>query len=420
MIAVSIVLFWCLTALVIIQIPYVVAFLQQLRQTRAASALPSPDLPKATIILCLRGADPFLPDCLKRLLSQDYPNYQLHIVVDNPDDPAWSVVNQIVTNQTDLPVKVSSLHVRHATCSLKCSALLQAISELEPDCEVVALADADTLAHPTWLRELIIPLQDPQVGATTGCRWYLPADVQWGSLTRYLWNTSVVVCMHKDSIPWGGSLAVRTEVLQQSGVLAQWQQALVEDATLDRVLKSQGLQIRVVLSVLMANRESCKLSSFLRWLQRQMVFVRLYHRSWTESFIYNSIVFGLLVLVYGTLLVAVSTQQWQAVLWLGAALAINFTVSLVQLWQIHRELSNELQRRGEPVTAFSAVAIIKLLVMLPLSQILCNLVLMSALLVRRIEWRGITYEINAAQQIQLVQYNPYRLLEHPVNSTVSL
>ncbi|WNZ21699.1 glycosyltransferase family 2 protein [Leptolyngbya sp. NK1-12] len=419
MIAISIALFWCLTTLVIIQIPYVIAFIQQLRQTRADSALPRLALPKATIILCLRGADPFLPDCLKRLLSQDYPNYQLHIVVDNPDDPAWSVVNQIVTNQTDLPVKVSSLRVRHATCSLKCSALLQAVAELDSDCEIVALLDADTITHPTWLQELVTPLQDPQIGATTGNRWYMPSSNGWGSLIRYLWNASVIVYMYKYTIPWGGSLAVRAEIVRQPELLQQWQQSLVEDATLYQAIKARGLQIQPVLSVLMVNREDCQLSSFLRWLQRQFVFVRLYHPAWTESVCFNGIILALLLCLYALLPVAIFIQQWQAAAWLSGAVLLNLSISVLLLIGIHREVCLGLDNRGEANSPFSAIALVKLLIGIPLSQLLCNLMLISALLVRRIEWRGITYHIQGPQQIQLEQYNPYQPL-NPASSMVSL
>src|SRR5260370_1328737 len=45
-------------------------------------------LPRACILLPLRGTDPHLRQGLHQLLTQDYPNYALHIVVDSPDDPA--------------------------------------------------------------------------------------------------------------------------------------------------------------------------------------------------------------------------------------------------------------------------------------------------------------------------------------------
>lgn len=422
MLAISIGLFWCLTFLVILQIPYVMIFIGQLRKARLQPVQPSQSLPKVTVVLCLRGADPFLADCLTQLLQQNYPNYRIHIIIDSQEDPAWDVVKQVVSAESDASgpaIRVSLLQSKYSTCSLKCSALLQAVSELEPDCKVVALLDADTITYPTWLQELVTPLQNPQIGATTGNRWYMPSSTQWGSLIRYLWNTSVVVYMFKYTIPWGGSLAVRADILRQPELLSQWQQSLVEDATLYRAIKAQGLQIQPVLSVLMVNREDCQLFGFLRWLQRQFVFVRLYHPAWTESVLYNGTILVLLLFVYTMLLVSLLTQQWQAAAWLGSTILLSLSISVLLLVGIHREVCSGLRAR-EQITPFSAVAMIKLLVGIPLSQLLCNLVLVSALPVRRIEWRGITYSIQGPQQIQLEHYNPYQPLKQHTKSLASL
>ena len=47
---------------------------------RQAANLNDEDCPKAAVILCLRGSDPFLTECLAGLLNQDYPNYEVIVV----------------------------------------------------------------------------------------------------------------------------------------------------------------------------------------------------------------------------------------------------------------------------------------------------------------------------------------------------
>ena len=74
---------------------------------------------------------------------------------------------------------------------------------------MVALLDADTIPHRTWLRELVAPLADPRVGAATGNRWYMPAEAGWAGLVRYLWNAAAVVQMYCYGIAWGGTLALK-------------------------------------------------------------------------------------------------------------------------------------------------------------------------------------------------------------------
>src|SRR5947209_19176929 len=67
-------------------------------------------LPRAAILLPLRGADPSLRGCLAGLLRQDYPHYSLHIIIDSHQDPAWEVVQGILAqgpgNATEVRVEV--------------------------------------------------------------------------------------------------------------------------------------------------------------------------------------------------------------------------------------------------------------------------------------------------------------------------
>lgn len=441
MLSISIGLFGFLLLLLGLQIPYGIDFVRRLRAEQLAPRLnprlnPSKldsaavsgqklqKLPQAAVILCLRGSDPFLADCITQLLRQDYPNYSLHIVIDNPHDPAWAVVRSAIAavqrpDGRTVPVQISPLRTRHSTCSLKCSALLQAVSELESDCEAVALVDADTITHPTWLQELVAPLQHPQIGATTGNRWYMPQGGSWGELVRYLWNSSVIVYMHKYAIPWGGSLAVRADILRQPELLNRWQHSLVEDVTLYQVIKSQGLEIQPVLSALMVNRESCTLPNFFRWLQRQFVFVRLYHPSWSESLAYNTVLLTTLLCTYSLLGVASLTHQWQAAAWAGAGLALNLLIGVLLLIRIHRQVCRNLALRHESITPLSGLALLKLLPALLLSQLLCGVALVSSQPIRQITWRGITYQIQGPNQVKLLQYDAYQPVAQ-ANSIVSL
>ena len=224
---IAIIIFCLLVSLAIFYVCLTIAFVSKLNQSQRIPQkkdLITNKLPSAAVILCLRGADPFLPKCLEALLNQNYPNYQLQIVIDSDEDPAWNIVTQTVNQAAAKHVKVSSLVVPRATCSLKCSALVQAISKLDNNCEVVALVDADTVVHSNWLRELISPLSDPQVGLTTGNRWYLPQGRYWGDVVRYIWNVAAVVQMYFYQIPWGGSLAIKTEVFRQTQLLKKWEQ----------------------------------------------------------------------------------------------------------------------------------------------------------------------------------------------------
>ncbi|HEY5742506.1 MAG TPA: hypothetical protein VIS99_08190, partial [Terrimicrobiaceae bacterium] len=58
-------------------------------------------LPKAAIILAIRGLDPSLERNARALLTQLYPDYKLFVVVDHVEDPAWQVFEKIRNENPD-------------------------------------------------------------------------------------------------------------------------------------------------------------------------------------------------------------------------------------------------------------------------------------------------------------------------------
>ncbi len=273
------ILFWALIGLAIAQGLLCLCFIGALLRKKWA---PCEDntCPRTAVILCLRGTDPFLHRCLESLLAQDYPRYDIQIVIDSPEDPAWEVVKSLVNPRPDVHIELHTLIDRHETCTLKCSSLVQTVSRLKDSYEVVALLDADTVPHRTWLSELIAPLADKSIGVATGNRWYMPVEGTWGALVRYAWNAAAIVQMFCYHIPWGGTLALKTSVLRNSDLLDRWRHAFCEDTMLYRALRKQGLRVAFVPSLMMVNREVCDMPGFVTFLKRQLLAARLYHPAW--------------------------------------------------------------------------------------------------------------------------------------------
>ena len=280
MIEFAAVLFWILTGMAVGQALLVLLFVRALCRRRQ-SAGRDPSRLKTAVILCLRGPDPFLPDCLRALVKQDYPDYEVHVIVDSREDPAWQIVESVVQEEGAANVRMEPLANPRDTCSLKCSSLAQAVSGLDQSYDVVALVDADTVPHPTWLSELVSPLADERFGVATGNRWYMPARKSWGALVRYLWNAAAVVQMYCYKIPWGGTLALKTSIFRQSNLLDRWQSAYCEDTMLYQATKQQGLKVAFVPSLMMVNREATDIPDVFRWVRRQLLAARLYHPRWT-------------------------------------------------------------------------------------------------------------------------------------------
>lgn len=402
----AVIVFWVLLGLVAGQAAMVGCFVfALLRWNRAGDA--EPFCPKTAVVLCLRGADPFLETCVRALLSQDYEHYDVKVVVDRREDPAWQVVERIVAECQATNVEIRPLTQRRTTCSLKCSSLLQAIGGLDESYEVVALLDADTVPHRTWLRELVAPLADERVGVATGNRWYMPAEVSWGSLVRYLWNTAAVVQMFWYRIPWGGTLALKTKVFRQFDLLDRWGNAFCEDTMLYEVMRNLGLRVAFVPSLMMVNREGDDIPGFFRWVRRQLLTARLYHPRWALVLGHGIMTSTAMAFSAGLLALTLCTGHWAAAQWTAGGLALYMAAMPLLLSPMEWCVRRIVRARGEPTRWLSPARAMWLCAGILVTQVVYATALVSTLLVRNVEWRGVSYRVDGPWKIRVTKDCPY-------------
>ncbi len=420
----AIILFWILVSVVLAQAGMVCRFAWVLSRGTAApdADRPRPEgsCPKTAVILCLRGSDPFLPACVEALLDQDYPDYDVRVVVDHRDDPAWRVVEESVRRSGATNVEIFPLSDRRETCSLKCSSVLQAIAGLDESYEAVALLDADTVPHRRWLRELVAPLADAKVGAATGNRWYMPESPTLGALVRWVWNAAAVVQMYWYRIPWGGTLAIKTSALRKSDLLDRWANAFCEDTMLFKVLGRQGLRVAFVPSLMMVNREVCGLANFYRWVQRQLLTARLYHPHWVAVVGYGVITSLAPAMALGLVLWGLWTDQPQTTAWAGGGLACYLAAMVPLLAILEASVRPIVRSRGESTDWLSVGTAAKLLVAVPVTQVVYAAVLVSTILVRTVEWRGVSYRVDGPWNIRLIEYRPFEAESSAADQPASL
>ncbi|BAZ83250.1 glycosyltransferase family 2 protein [Sphaerospermopsis kisseleviana CS-549] len=403
----------------VIQVCLMLIFLWYLR-TYKQPFLSDNQLPKTAVILCLRGADPFLPNCVRSLLNQNYPEYDLKLIIDSPEDPAFKIAKEVIAETKATNFQISTLRTVRHNCSLKCSSLVQAVSDLDDSYQVIALVDADTIVHKNWLRELVSPLTDEKVGITTGNRWYVPTGKYWGSLIRYAGNVSTVVQMFLFQVPWGGSLAIKKHLLQQTEILEKWGAAFGDDMLLHKVIKKHGWKIKFVPSLLMVNREESNLSTLFPSLQRLILCSRLYHPNWLAlvSDAVSSILFPTLTifLALGLFL----ATEWNTAFSLFKSYSI-YTIGLLLLMLVMELGVQEIIRsQGQPIPEISLTNILKMFIAIPLTQWVYGLAMLSSLGMSTVTWRGLTYKIQSPWHIRLVEYHPYQWLDQPIDPKISL
>jgi predicted ATP-grasp superfamily ATP-dependent carboligase len=375
--------------------------------------------PKAAVVLCLRGDDPFLEACLEGLLHQDYPDYDVKIVVDQPTDPAWHKSHEVVARAAARNVQIEPLSERLETCSLKGSSLAQAVSRLDDSYRVVAFLDGDTIPHRTWLRELVAPLEDAGVGVASGNRWYVLGGPHWGTLVRYVWNCAAVVQMYWNRFTWGGSLALRAEIARHPDLIARWRSAVSTDTVILRVVRAEGFRTAFVPSLIMTNREGCRLRDFFVWVQRQLAVGRLYHSGWPAVLGHGFIATAVPVAAVGTVAWKLAQRQWgQGLAIAGASLAYWALMAAVVLL-LEGAVRAVVRRRGEEIVWPDRWTVGRLLLALPLTQAAHAAALWKAAFLRTFQWRGVVYQVDGPWQVRLVEYHPYQPATAPVAGDTS-
>lgn len=369
------------------------------------------DCGRAAIVLCLRGADPFLQRCLTGILNQDYPDYEVVIIVDHHDDPAWVPVHEIVAGlrerTTARRVRIEELRERPETCSLKNASLVQAYESLEPDVAFVATVDADVEPHGTWLRELVQPMVDPRIGATTGNRWYIPHDSGWGSLVRYEWNAGAVVPMFWHGIAWGGSVALRASFVRDSNYRERMRHALCEDTMLFDTLRKVGLKLRFVPSILMINRESIGLRSFFRFCRRQMLISNYHSQAWA-IWLHGLTSSAYYVVALASLIAAIAFGDASSAKTIGSIFFVYLGSMALVLPALESAVRRIARMRGEVILPISLARLLWIVIsLLAVTQFVYGVVCWSLVRVTQIEWRGIHYRLRGIWNVHRENYATY-------------
>ncbi len=394
-----------------------------------------PYSPHTAVVLCLRGDDPSLAACLNSLVAQTYPNFEIHFVIDSPQDPATKTLERFFETNSNCPIKSKQVFLTGnsdsnsiiETCSLKNQSLIAAISNADQAIEVFALVDADGVVEPNWLADLVAPLADRFVGATTGSRWFAPLQRDPGSLVRQTWNAAALPQMSFYNIPWGGALALKRSAIEYCDLLFHWSEGFCEDTMLPKLLDDNDYWLVQVPSVIVESTESTTLPSALNWISRQLLTVRLHHESW--PLVLGHAIFSGVCL--GGSFLTMAMCVWHLEFFPAARLLlaiITFLIANVGLLQVIERAnrrgalalpkSSENESDGEPKKIIDSLG--PRFYWALLTQLVYPLIAIKAALMRSVQWRGITYSIGPGKKITMDAYHPYQEWSRTTDSDASL
>ena len=238
-------------------------------------------VPKCAIIIPCKGVPKDLGRNLQGFLDLDYPDYSVIYSVESETDQAVPVIRTIMEGNSRARLAVAGLS---KTCVQKNHNLLAGLKKAS-DAEVLVFADADIKPQPTWLRELILPLVDPKITATSGFRWLNVRKGTVGELAHAYVNIVIYVlfsaaCFFGGVGLWGGSMAIRRKDFNDLGVAEKWSRAGVDDMSLSHlVLKARRKAIVVPHCVIQTDDLLQTVRGTVGWFERQIMYLKAYQKS---------------------------------------------------------------------------------------------------------------------------------------------
>jgi ceramide glucosyltransferase len=361
--------------------------------------------PKAAVVIPVTGTDAALKANITAFVAQEYPQYQLVLVVCDQNDPAYATLNALVeeaTRSSASPCNASLVVAgRSHAQGQKVHNLLRGLDEASAGTEVLVFADADARPNSLWLRSLVAPLSIRAVTVSTGFRWYLP-DRSFASQLRAAWDTSVATFMgeHDNSFPWGGSMAIRVEDFNRLQVRERyWASTVSDDYGLGRAVHDGGGRIRFEPRCLVASREDSTFAEFIRWTNRQIIITRVYApRLWALGLAAH--VLYSLTFIWGFVLL-VPAAGWERI---AVAVLLAFILGLgMGKGNIRAVVAREIFPDEREILARYAKRYWQLTLLVPWVM-LWNFV--AAGFVRTIEWSGVRYRLRSDHEVEVVARGP--------------
>ena len=367
-------------------------------KTELAKPLPA-DTPYATIFVPCRGVDQEMLENLDALLSQDYENYEVVFILDDEKDEAAAVIESA---WREARRQVKLIVAGKATdSSQKVENLREGVKYADDASEVFVFADTDARPSKQWLRSLVAPLADENVGASTGYRWFMAKHPTFASEMLSMWNASVASALgpnRRANFCWGGATAIRRETFERLNILERWRGTLSDDFTVMRAIHDARLEVHFVPRALTASIEDCTLSELFEFTTRQMKITRVYAQSlWIASFVGSGL---FTVVMLSTLLILLLSPRNDLAVLVALFTLLTVTVfsigkSWLRLNAVHLVLPEygwRLRRQFLPQITFWALA--------P-AIFLLNCI--AALVSRRFNWRGTQYEMVSPTETRIIR-----------------
>jgi ceramide glucosyltransferase len=205
----------------------------------------SDDPPRVSILKPVHGLEKNLRQNLRSACLQDYPSYEVILSVQRADDPALPLLREIVREFGPRRVRLV-IESKRPGSNGKINNMSGALPYARND--VIVISDSDVRLPSNYLRSIVAPLSDPQVGFVCTPYRAAAATAWFEKLEQLSLNAdfmpSVIFANETGASLFclGASIAVRRETIAAIGGIDSLADYLVEDYEMGRRIVKQGKQ----------------------------------------------------------------------------------------------------------------------------------------------------------------------------------
>lgn len=199
--------------------------------------------PTVSVIVAARNEESLVGECIKSLISQDYPTDRLEIILvdDHSSDRTVEVMRSAVQ---DSPMPCRVLYAPDCPFGMgpKKNAIMHGIAN--STAEILLFTDADCRVSPRWVRGIVSCLGD-SIGAVTGAM--LPDNSSGFQRSLHTFERYLVHYTSASAIGWnspasacGGNFAYRRSVYDNLGGIVYPQVAAGDDDLMIQAISRKG------------------------------------------------------------------------------------------------------------------------------------------------------------------------------------
>jgi len=205
--------------------------------------------PPVSILKPIRGLDPEAYQNFASFCNQDYPEYEILFCVGQSDDLVIPILEKLIRDFPERRIRIVAGPNRGAIND-KVAKLRRLVAEAQY--EIVVMCDSDVRVTPDYLRIVMAPLADRNVGAVT-C-FYLPAHSQTlaenlqtiGMISDFYAGLLVGWQLEGINFALGATIATSCERLAEFGGLQAIENQPGDDLLIGRLIAEHGHEVKLL------------------------------------------------------------------------------------------------------------------------------------------------------------------------------